>query len=99
MDTTAGWFYMRQARRIFERFAAVITTLCMPLVCCFTLACERPLDADAEVSRLPNIILITLDTTRRDHLGLYGYDRPTSPNLDRLAKDSIVYTKAYSTTS
>ncbi len=47
----------------------------------------------------PNIILITLDTTRRDRLGCYGADRPTSPNLDRLAEDSSIYTQAYSTSS
>ena len=47
----------------------------------------------------PNILLITLDTTRRDHLGVYGYSIPTSPNLDRLAQDSLVYTQAYAVSS
>jgi len=47
----------------------------------------------------PNVLLITLDTTRRDHLGCYGYDRPTSPHLDRLAQDSIVYENAYASSS
>jgi len=45
-------------------------------------------------TKWPNIILITLDTTRRDRLGCYGYRRPTSPNLDRLADDSLVYDQA-----
>ena len=30
----------------------------------------------------PNVVLVTLDTTRADHLGLYGYFRDTSPQLD-----------------
>ncbi len=47
----------------------------------------------------PNILLITLDTTRRDHLGCYGYELPTSPELDRLAADSVVYTNAYAVSS
>ena len=47
----------------------------------------------------PNILLITLDTTRADHLGCYGYDRRTSPELDALAAESIVYTNAYSVSS
>ncbi|MSR61462.1 MAG: hypothetical protein EXS08_03295 [Planctomycetes bacterium] len=47
----------------------------------------------------PNILLITLDTTRRDHLGMYGHKIPTSPNLDRLAQDSLVYTNAYAVSS
>jgi arylsulfatase A-like enzyme len=43
------------------------------------------------VSSLPDIVVITLDTTRADHLGLYGYPRNTSPNLDRLGKESLVF--------
>lgn len=38
-----------------------------------------------------NVLLITLDTVRADHLGVYGYPRPTSPNLDRLAADGTVF--------
>ena len=34
----------------------------------------------------PNIILITMDTVRADHLSLYHYDRDTTPNLRRLAR-------------
>lgn len=43
----------------------------------------------------PKIILISLDTLRADHLGCYGYVRPTSPNLDELAKDSVLFEKVY----
>jgi arylsulfatase A-like enzyme len=48
----------------------------------------------APVGPWPNILLITLDTTRRDRLGCYGHGRPTSPNLDRLAAGSLRYTRA-----
>jgi len=47
----------------------------------------------------PNIILITLDTTRADRLGCYGYQRQTSPNLDKLAKESILYTQVIAPSS
>jgi arylsulfatase A-like enzyme len=47
----------------------------------------------------PNVLLITLDTTRADHMSCYGYSRPTTPNLDRLAERSVVYTRAISTSS
>ena len=47
----------------------------------------------------PNILLITLDTTRADHLGCYGYERTTSPHLDRLAAEAVVYTRAVATAS
>jgi arylsulfatase A-like enzyme len=51
-----------------------------------------------EPSPRPYILLITLDTTRADRLGSYGYDKATSPNLDALAAESVVYTRAVSTT-
>jgi hypothetical protein len=42
----------------------------------------------------PNVVLVLIDTLRADHLGLYGYDKPTSPNLDRLAAHSVVFERA-----
>jgi len=38
-----------------------------------------------------NIVLIVVDALRPDHLGCYGYSRPTSPNIDALASGSTVY--------
>jgi glucan phosphoethanolaminetransferase (alkaline phosphatase superfamily) len=43
-----------------------------------------------------NILLISMDTLRADHLGAYGYARPTSPNIDALASDSVVFERAFS---
>ncbi len=43
-----------------------------------------------------NIILIVVDALRSDHLGCYGYERNTSPNIDRLAKDGVKFTQAIS---
>ncbi len=47
----------------------------------------------------PHVVLITLDTTRRDRLGLYGYSRNTSPNLDALAERSLVFDRAVAASS
>ena len=44
----------------------------------------------------PNIILLVLDTVRRDHLGLYGYPRATSPVMDSLGGGGMVFDHAYS---
>jgi len=43
----------------------------------------------------PNIILITLDTTRADRMGFLGSKRGLTPNLDALAKQSVIFTRAY----
>ena len=45
---------------------------------------------------LPNVILITLDTTRADRMGFLGSTRGLTPNLDELAKQGVVLTRAYS---
>jgi len=42
-----------------------------------------------------NILLITLDTTRADHLGSYGYKPAKTPNLDRLAQEGIRFARVY----
>ena len=44
----------------------------------------------------PNIILIVLDTTRADHMSYTGYHRDTSPHIDRMARDGVVYSNAHS---
>lgn len=44
----------------------------------------------------PNVVLISIDTLRADHLGAYGYHRDTSPHLDALARDATVFEAASS---
>jgi arylsulfatase A-like enzyme len=46
-----------------------------------------------KVSR-PNVIICLVDTLRRDHLGLYGYSRDTSPRLEAFAADAVVFDDA-----
>ena len=45
----------------------------------------------------PNVILIVLDTVRADNLGLYGYDRPTTPNLEAFARRGVRFNQARAT--
>ncbi len=51
----------------------------------------------AKRSTPPSLLLITIDTLRADHLGTYGYARPTSPRIDALARGGVVFEKAYAT--
>jgi len=46
-----------------------------------------------------DVLLITVDTLRPDHLGIYGYERPTSPHIDGFFASGAVYERAYSTTA
>ncbi|OGP60336.1 MAG: hypothetical protein A2V67_09695 [Deltaproteobacteria bacterium RBG_13_61_14] len=55
-----------------------------------------PSDISKE-AELPNVILIVWDTVRADHLSLYGYSRPTTPFLEHLAEQAVVFDRAYAT--
>jgi len=61
------------------------------------LAPDRP--ADEALMARPNLLLIMVDTLRADHLGAYGFPTPISPNIDALAKESVVFEKAYASAS
>ncbi|UCD83237.1 MAG: sulfatase, partial [Deltaproteobacteria bacterium] len=47
----------------------------------------------------PNIILALVDALRPDHLGCYGYSRETSPNIDRIAREGVIFSNAISQAS
>jgi arylsulfatase A-like enzyme len=77
---------MRAERRLAGRLRAA---LACPLTAALLLA-----GCGAGGGRGPgwDVLLIVVDTLRADHLGLYGYQRPTSPFLDRLGRQSVVFT-------
>jgi choline-sulfatase len=82
----------REARRRRPRLAAPALLVC---VAALLAACGR---APSPAPR-PNLLLVTLDTTRADHLGCYGYARNTSPHLDQLAADGVVHPPLVATSS
>ena len=47
----------------------------------------------------PDVLVVVLDTLRADHLGTYGYARDTSPTIDRLAQEGVVFENAFSSAS
>ncbi len=65
------------------------------------LALESRWDAPRTRSspRAPNIVLVVMDTQRADRLSAYGYGRPTSPHLERLAARGTLFEAAYSSAS
>lgn len=60
-------------------FAACLTALAL----FGSLSCGR--------DRSPNVLVITIDTLRADHLSCYGYSRPTSPRIDAFASDAVLF--------
>jgi len=78
----------------FSRFLFLFLVLLLPLASPATKTTKPPGKA-AGSAQPPNIILITLDTTRADRMGFLGSKRGLTPNLDTLAKHSVVFTRAY----
>ena len=69
------------------------------LMLCICLLGARATAQDPRSRPKPNVLVITVDTFRPDHLGAYGYGRPTSPHLDSIAADGVVFRQAYSTSA
>jgi arylsulfatase A-like enzyme len=72
--------------------AAALLTLAGP-------GCSAPPDDAAPAPRHWNVLLISVDTLRADHVGCYGYRRPTTPALDALAGEGIRFEEAFSPAS
>lgn len=77
--------------------AAAWTPICRLLLAPCLLAGCLPIGCGGEPTPpdgAPHIVLVTLDTTRADRLGAYGYQRDTSPVFDALAEDSLLFERA-----
>jgi len=70
--------------RLFRRILLVLTAL----------TAARAVAAPPEKSS-PNVVLITIDTLRADHLGCYGYQKIKTPHINGLAADSIRFARAF----
>src|SRR5690242_21743526 len=68
--------------RFASSLAATLLITCVP---CIAVAAERP----------PNIVFILADDLGWSDLGCYGADLHETPNLDRFAKESVRFTRAY----
>jgi choline-sulfatase len=78
--------------QLFRRFVfVVVLTLCAEGA-----NTSKAANTPRVSAKPPSIILITLDTTRADRMGFLGSKRGLTPNLDMLAKQSVVFTRAYS---
>ncbi|HBN82227.1 MAG TPA: sulfatase, partial [Clostridiales bacterium] len=48
------------------------------------------------MSKKPNLILVGIDSLRRDHMSLYGYDRLTTPHMDKYAQGGAAFSHLFS---
>lgn len=59
-------------------------------------ACSGPVPLQAGDAARPDVLLISIDTLRADHVGAYGYERGTTPRLDALAASGARFSQAWS---
>jgi len=65
--------------------------------CCAVFA--NPLIHTGGQGERPNVLIILVDTLRADHLGCYGHSRRTTPHIDRLRRESVLFRHAQSSSS
>jgi arylsulfatase A-like enzyme len=87
-------------------FGLFLRNLIVAVVGILFLSCRAP-DSNSNdetgvndgLPTIQNMILISVDTLRADHMSLYGYGRETTPEIDAFFADGTVYERAYATTS
>lgn len=89
-DAKRAWPLRQWAKALLTATALLVLALTIHLAKPFVGSVPTPAASSASLAN-PNIILITLDTVRADHLSTYGYSRPTTPNLDRLASQGVLF--------
>jgi arylsulfatase A-like enzyme len=86
---------LRYTRILIERHARMKNRIqAITIISIFLITVGLALRSEAENDPSPNIILITVDSLRLDHLGCYGYLKNTSANIDKLAKEGTIFTQA-----
>jgi arylsulfatase len=93
-----GWsLYKADWKELLARDGSVSSVLAVSVLMIVTLLNLSIFLYDSYyISEKPNIILISIDDLRADHLGCYGYQRNTSPHLDAFARENILFEKAFS---
>lgn len=85
---------LRMSNRRLPRFSLLLVLLLLTVVSVF--AQSRPTGRPAQhLSARPNVVLITIDTLRPDHLHCYGYNQIQTPNIDSIASDGVRFEQAY----
>jgi len=95
--TLSGWFLMKiNLDRLLGRIGKPCMVLAVPVLLLFGLVNGGLyLFEKSAAGGKPNIIFISIDALRRDHVGCYGYPRNTTPNMDAFARDNIVFNHAF----
>lgn len=79
--------------RVPRRSAARAAVACLLLS--VALSCHGRGGIETPAQRRPDVILISIDTLRADHMSVYGYERLTTPRLEEIAQHAVVFDRLY----
>ncbi len=96
---TTRWESLRRlVRRTLPLLIAAVVVLGVGITWGRSHAESRAREAVPAVAEgTPNVLLIVLDTVRADHMGLHGYSRDTTPNIDQLASSGTMFERVFTT--
>jgi arylsulfatase A-like enzyme len=101
----AGWGVLGRLARRVAVLPRILAGLCGALLLVLLVTALVPTQGAREEERpvpaagLPNVIIMLVDTLRADHLGVFGYERDTSPNLDEFTRDAVLFERCISQSS
>jgi len=87
--------FVGEPRRGFRKFLPAVLALAVVLVGAGLYIVLKPAAVPIVRDDKLNVLLITLDTTRADRLGAYGYAKAKTPNLDSIARNGVRFANAY----
>ena len=79
-----------------RRWLSVVVCLSAHLLGC---SAREPAPSPAELHASHNVVIILIDCLRADHVGAYGHTNPTTPNIDTLAADGVLFDQAIAPTN
>jgi len=94
---TVAWTFISRRKATTQgnnRISYWVVSLISVLLIALSLNIYRFVDSTITIPRGPNVIFIVIDTLRADRLGCFGYGRNTTPHIDKLASESILFKNA-----
>ncbi len=93
MLTNIITYFFGIAKKIVKKVIIILSVVLLIIIYLFLI---RTTKSEKFTCKDCNVILISIDTLRPDHLGCYGYTKNTSPNIDSFCKDSVLFKTAIS---
>ena len=93
---------VRLVRTSFPGIAVLALAACLAVPSSRAVGLSRATAALPSVTTSPappNVLILLIDTFRADHSSAYGYDRPTTPRIDALAEEGVLFERAFATSS